>query len=307
MRILIAQHNALARLTLARVLEEWGYDVTATMDTAEAADALLAADAPRLAVLDWEVSGLDGLELCRRVRARETLQPPYIILLTDLGDKESVVAGLDAGADDYVGKPYHPAELRARLEVGHRLVELNDELHAAQVALRIQACTDSLTGVLNRGAVYEGLVQEIARAERRGAGLGLALFDVDHFKQVNDTLGHPAGDAVLRALVQRVEHVLRPYDSLGRFGGEEFLVVLPSVDERQLREVLERVRRSVAKAPITAGGHRVGITVSLGGAVRTRESADELIARVDEALYVAKNAGRDRVVLADSGGGAVGG
>jgi two-component system cell cycle response regulator len=243
---------------------------------------------------------MDGVDVCRRVRARETLQPTYIILLTALGDKESIVTGLNAGADDYVGKPYDPDELHARLEVGRRLVELNDELLEAQHALEILARTDALTGVLNRGAIVEELEVEAERAAREGSPLGLGMLDIDHFKLVNDTHGHAAGDAVLREVVRRVLAVMRPYDTFGRFGGEEFLVLVPGSGERELFAVLERIRKAIGSSPIMVDGHKLVVTVSLGGATRGRESADGLIARADDALYTAKEQGRDRVVLAAS-------
>jgi two-component system cell cycle response regulator len=301
MRILIAEDDVTSRLLLKRVLENWGYEVTATTDGFEALQALQAEDAPRLAILDWMMPGMDGVDVCRRVRSRETLQPPYIILLTALGDKESVVTGLEAGADDYVGKPYDPDELHARLGVGRRLVELNDELLEAQHALEILARTDALTGVLNRGAIVMELEREAARAAREGVPLGLGMLDIDHFKLVNDTHRHAAGDAVLCEVVRRVLGVMRPYDSFGRFGGEEFLVLVPGSGERELRDVLERIRSVIGSAAIVVDGHELAVTVSLGGATRGRESADDLIARADDALYAAKEQGRDRVVLAVSG------
>ena len=298
MRVLIAEDDVTSRLLLKRVLENWGYEVIATNDGAEAWEALRAAGAPRLAILDWMMPGMDGVDVCRRVRARETLQPPYIILLTALGDKESVVTGLDAGADDYVGKPYDPNELRARLAVGGRVVALNDQLlDARRVAERL-ARIDSLTGVLNRGAIFKELEREVERAAREGSPLGLGMLDIDHFKIVNDTCGHAAGDAVLCEIVRRVRGVMRSYDSFGRFGGEEFLVLVPGSGEGELRDVLERVRRAIGGAAIVVDGHELAVTVSLGGAVCGRESADRLIARADDALYTAKEQGRDKVVLA---------
>ena len=300
MRVLIAEDDVTSRLLLTRVLENWGYEVTATKDGAEALQALQAEDAPRLAILDWMMPGMDGVDVCRRVRARETLQPPYIILLTALGDTESVVTGLEAGADDYVGKPYDPDELHARLEVGRRLVELNDELLEAQHALEILARTDALTGVLNRGAIVKELEREAERAAREGVPLGLGMLDIDHFKLVNDSYGHAAGDAALCEVVRRVLGVMRPYDSFGRFGGEEFLVLVPGSGERELKDVLERIRSVIGSAAIVVDGHELAVTVSLGGATQGRESADGLIARVDDALYAAKEQGRDRVVLAVS-------
>ena len=302
MRVLIAEDDVTSRLLLTRVLENWGHEVTTTKDGAEALQALQAEDAPRLAILDWMMPGMDGVDVCRRVRARETLQPPYIILLTALGYKESVVVGLEAGADDYVGKPYDPAELRARLAVGRRLVDLNDELLEAQHALETQARTDALTGIMNRGAILKELEQEIQRAEREGSRLGLGMLDIDHFKRVNDTCGHAAGDAVLCEVVRRAQGALRPYDGFGRFGGEEFLVIVPGAGENELREVLERIRGAVGSTAIAVGEHRLAVTVSLGAATCVGEAADALIARADDALYAAKQEGRDRVVLAKVAG-----
>jgi two-component system cell cycle response regulator len=297
-RVLIAEDDVTSRLLLKRVLEGWDYEVIATKDGAEAWDSLRAEGGPRLAILDWMMPQMDGVDVCRRLRAQETLQPPYLILLTALGDKESVVTGLDAGADDFVRKPYDPDELRARLAVGRRLLELNDELLGAQHALEILARTDALTGVLNRGAIVGELEREAVRAAREGSLLGLGMLDVDRFKLVNDTHGHAAGDEVLREIVQRVLGVMRPYDAFGRFGGEEFLVIVPGCGEKELREVLERVRRAISRTPIVVDGHEVAVTASLGGVVRAGDSADRLIARADDALYTAKEHGRDRVVLA---------
>jgi diguanylate cyclase (GGDEF)-like protein len=297
MRILIAEDDVTSRLLLKRVLENWGYEVAATRDGAEALQALLAENAPRLAILDWIMPAMDGIDVCRRVRDRETLQPPYLILLTALGDKQSVVAGLQAGADDYVGKPYDPDELHARVEVGRRLVELNEELLAAQRTLEIQARTDALTGVLNRRAIFKELERETERATRDGIALGLGMLDIDHFKLVNDTYGHVVGDVVLCEVVRRALGVMRPYDTFGRFGGEEFLVLVPGSGEEELKDVLERIRGVIGSAPIAVGGREIAVTVSLGGATRSHESADDLIALADDALYTAKEQGRDRVVL----------
>ena len=297
MRVLIAEDDVTSRLLLKRVLENWGYEVAVTKNGAEALQALQAEDAPRLAILDWMMPGMDGVDVCRRVRARETLQPPYIILLTALEGKKGVVTGLEAGADDYVGKPYDPDELHARLKVGRRMVELNAKLIEAQRAFEILARTDSLTGVLNRGAIVKELEREAERAARDGDPLGLGMLDIDHFKLVNDTYGHAVGDVVLCEVVRRALAVMRPYDTFGRFGGEEFLVLVPGSGDEELGDVLERIRGA---DPIAVGGHAIAVTVSLGGAMRGCESADDLIACADDALYTAKEQGRDRVVLAVS-------
>jgi diguanylate cyclase (GGDEF)-like protein len=242
--------------------------------------------------------GMDGVEVCRRARALETHQPPYIILLTALGEKEHLVTGFEAGADDYVGKPYDPAELRARIEVGRRLVELNDELIAAQLRLEVQARTDVLTGLANRRAILERLEDELRRAAREGATLGVGMVDVDHFKHVNDEYGHSAGDDVLCEVARRMQSVLRPYDRVGRFGGEEFLVLVPRVSGDELTQLLERLRKAVGSSRLAVGAADIVVTVSVGGAVTGGEAEDALIARADAAMYEAKALGRDRVVLA---------
>jgi diguanylate cyclase (GGDEF)-like protein len=300
MRVLIAEDDLTSRILLTKVLEKWGYDVTVTSDGAAAWEALQKPDAPRLAILDWMMPEMDGIDVCRRARALETRQPPYIILLTALGEKDDMMTGFEAGADDYVGKPYDPAELRARVEVGRRLVELNDELIEAQLKLEVQALTDALTGLPNRRAIVETLEAELQRSSREGTGLAVGMLDIDRFKRVNDEWGHAAGDAVLCELARRMEAALRSYDSVGRFGGEEFLVVVPGVTGSQLGELLERLRGAVAEAPFMAGGRDLTVTVSLGGAVFAGESMDALIARADDALYEAKARGRDLVVLAET-------
>jgi two-component system, cell cycle response regulator len=298
-RILIAEDDGVSRLLLRRVLTQWGYDVVATQDGTEAWDVLQGDDAPRLAILDWLMPEMDGVEICARVKAQGSLRPPYLILLTALDDKESLVRGLDAGADDFLTKPYDPAELRARLEVGRRIIDLNDRLLEAQRIVADQARTDALTGILNRGALYKTLDEEIARAEREGSSLGLGMLDVDHFKRVNDSCGHAAGDAVLCAIVERAREVMRPYDTLGRVGGEEFVLIAPGVDREGLREVLERVRRAVGARPMTFGGSTFAMTVSIGGVLWSGEDGDALLLQADAALYRAKEGGRDLVVLAE--------
>ena len=299
MRILVAEYNATARLALGRMLQEWGHEVVVTKDTAEAWQVLHSAAAPRLAVLDWTMPEMDGAKLCRRVRALPTERPPYLLLLTARNGKEAVVAGLRAGADDYLSKPYDAEELRARLDVGLRLVGLTDDLLEAQASMRVQARTDPLTGVLNRGAVMGELEGLRRRAAEGGHGLGVGMLDIDHFKRVNDTYGHAAGDEVLREVVRRALAALRPCDVLGRFGGEEFLIVVPDAWDPQLAGALDDVRRAVAAEPVRVDGDSlITVTASLGGALYGAESLDQLIARADAALYAAKEGGRDRVELA---------
>jgi diguanylate cyclase (GGDEF)-like protein len=279
-------------------MAKWGYEVLAVGDGKGAWEELQKPDAPALLVLDWEMPGMDGIDVCRKVRARESGHPRYIILLTARRGTEDLVAGLEAGANDYVGKPFDPAELRARVDVGRRFVELYDQLLASQRALEHLARTDCLTQLMNRGAILTRLYEEVARTKRQGSTLALGIMDIDHFKRVNDTHGHAAGDQVLREVVRRLRVAVRPYDGLGRIGGEEFLLLIPGAAREDARAVLERVRQAVCATPVDHADRQIDVTVSLGGTTtRGDEPEDQVLIRADEALYRAKELGRNRVEM----------
>lgn len=298
MRALVADDDTASRILLQKVLTKWGYDVM-TASTGEEAWKILTGDIPPdIAVLDWMMPELDGVEVCRRIRALDLSSPPYLILLTSRSDKQDIATGLEAGAADYVQKPFDHDELRARLLVGRRFAELNRKLLDTQQELRRQALTDPLTHIMNRRAILMRLGEEMARAPRQGLPLSIGSLDIDHFKAVNDSYGHAGGDLVLQTVVERALKALRPYDALGRIGGEEFLIVMPGVGHRDAEIVLERIRKIIRSAPIGLQGQELLITVSIGGAVSMGESMDELLNRADEALYLAKGSGRDRIVLA---------
>jgi len=299
MKVLIAEDDVTSRILLQKVLSRWDYEVVATKNGLEAWEVLQSEDAPRLAILDWMRPELDGVEGCRRVRALDAEQPPYLILRPARGGTDDIVEGLDAGADDYLGKPYDPEELRARVDVGRRFLELNERLIEAQRALEVQARTDALTGILNRGAIVRRLGEELARAVREHTTLSVGMIDIDHFKRVNDTYGHAAGDVVLQEVVRRALSVARPYDVIGRFGGEEFLVIVPNTGSAEAEDVLERMRVAVAGSPLRIDGQELTVTVSVGGATSRGEAVDQLSVRADDELYRAKEAGRNRVCMAD--------
>ena len=298
MRVLIAEDDLTSRNLLGQVLTKWGYDVLATSDGEEAWQILGHEDAPPLVILDWMMPGLDGVEVCRRVRSLASPSPPYIILLTARGGKGDIVTGLDAGANDYLGKPFDHDELRARVGVGRKFVELNQKLIETQRALELQARTDVLTGTMNRRAILERLGQEMARAERQGTCLGVGMIDIDFFKRINDTYGHTAGDEVLRQVVGRSVVAMRPYDAFGRFGGDEFMAIVPQVGATEIEGVLERIRRAVCASPVEKGGREIAVAVSIGGASSRGESIDAVIRSADDALYRAKSLGRNRTVMA---------
>lgn len=300
MRVLIAEDDATSRKLLTRVLAQWGYEVIVTSDGAEAWAALQSEDPPPLAILDWMMPEMDGVELCRRVRESDTLSPLYIILLTARDAKRDMVIGLDAGANDYLGKPFDREELRARVNVGRRFAELNQKLLETHRSLETLARTDPLTGTLNRRAMLERLSEEMARAARENSWLGLGMVDIDHFKHINDTYGHEVGDYVLKAVVDRSAAAMRPYDALGRFGGDEFLTILPHAAPAHVREVLERIRQGTCGRPVDVDGHQIEVTLSIGGATSRGESAEALIRSTDVALYQAKALGRNRAVMAET-------
>ena len=304
MKVLAADDDATSLLLLTRVLARWGYEAVPARDGAGALAALLAEDAPSLAIIDWMMPELDGIEVCRRLREQELALPPYVILLTARDGKEDIVTGLNAGANDYVGKPFDADELRARLDVGRRYVEMNQKLLAALEALERQALTDSLTGILNRGAVVCRLKEEMARADREGTPLSAAILDIDHFKVVNDTFGHLAGDEALRVVVRSCQEVLRAYDLFGRYGGEEFLLVLPSTTAESARLICERVRAQVEALNIHWQNHTFRVTVSLGvAALHPGLDVDSLLGLADHALYQAKERGRNRVECSEEAEG----
>jgi two-component system cell cycle response regulator len=300
MKILIAEDDVTSRTILTEMLIKHGYEVTATVNGTQAWQAMQQPDAPLIAILDWMMPGIDGVEVCRRVRALKAEQRPHIIILTVRGEKADIVAGLEAGADDYLCKPFDPGELRARLDVGRRLIEMQDKLLDARNELSQQAMRDPLTGILNRRAITEALSIELFRQQRQYKGLALGLCDIDTFKKINDTHGHLVGDEVLCGFVRLLAGRLRPYDFLGRFGGDEFVVVAPDMNEKDARIFYDRLRATVADSPIPTAAGAVSITISIGVKIwGENQTADELLVAADTALYQAKSQGRNCVCLAD--------
>ena len=299
MRVLVAEDNPVFQSMLKNMLTKWGYDARMTLNGLQAWEAMQAVDAPRLAVLDWMMPYMDGVEVCRRIRAAAREPYVYVLLLTARTESQDLVEGMEAGADDYLTKPFNAQELRVRLRAGRRILDLQQQLMEAREALRVQATHDALTGLLNRGRVLEVLLTEIARSERELRPLALLMVDLDRFKQVNDTRGHMAGDAVLREAARRMKAATRQYDAPGRYGGEEFLIVLPGCSARDACAQAERIREAFADEAFTAGGKPLAVTCSIGVASRdvcVAGDADCLIRETDAALYAAKNQGRNRVV-----------
>jgi diguanylate cyclase (GGDEF)-like protein len=297
MQVLIADDSPVSRRVLGAKLVQWGYE-TIIVDTGDAAWAILSSpNSPRLAIIDWRMPGVDGPEICRRLRVRESLRYTFVLLMTSCTLPNSVVEGLKAGADDFVRKPFDPAELEQRLRTGRRIVELQDRLLAAQESLRMQATHDSLTGLWNRAEILRMLDREWDRMRRQRSAIGALMIDVDFFKQVNDEHGHQAGDDVLREMGRLLPQTVRSYDQVGRIGGEEFLVVLPNATIRNVLAIGERARYRTEQHPIPMADGSIQMTVSVGAASSSEmiDSPKDLIQRADQALYAAKRAGRNRV------------
>jgi two-component system, cell cycle response regulator len=299
-RILIAEDDPVSRRVLQTFLLKWGYEVIVAEDGNEALAILERQDFPRLAVLDWMMPGLEGTEVCERIRKEPNRAYVYVLLLTARTQKEDILKGLESGADDYLAKPFDAKELRARLHVGQRILSLQDHLIETREELLFRATHDSLTGLANRGVILESLHRESSRQLREGGSFGIVLADLDHFKYVNDQHGHLAGDAVLQEMARRMLSSVRPYDVVGRYGGEEFLIVVPSSDARGTMGLAERLRKSIEERPVVTEAGEIHLTTSLGVAVADPAiplDARELLQLADDALYRAKARGRNRSEL----------
>jgi diguanylate cyclase (GGDEF)-like protein len=301
-KVLVADDDPLMRLLLSRVLTDSGYEVSLATDGEEAWKLLQGENAPSLAILDWVMPGMDGIELCSRIRSRKDCPYVYTLLFTSKNKQTEMLKGLDAGADDYLTKPVQIAELQARLRVGKRIIELQRQLLEAYESTQFQASHDSLTSMWNRSAILRLLEAQLAKTVREKRDVTVLLIDIDHFKTVNDTYGHLQGDSVLREIAHRMSSALRSYDLLGRYGGEEFLVIVPDCTIQDAATVGERVRQAIADTPIDVDGNPLTVTVSIGVAAGMKLSADtesQLLDAADKALYEAKRSGRNCVRTAE--------
>lgn len=294
MRILIAEDETIQRRLLESLLTGWGHEVVVATDGSQAWAMLQGENRPELTILDWMMPGMDGLRVCAEMRKDSSQPYIYIVLLTARDRKQDLVQALEAGADDYLVKPCEAQELKARLKAGKRILDLQEQLVSANRTLQFQATHDSLTGLLNRRAIVEILHKELARAQREREAVSVILVDIDHFKKINDTQGHPAGDAVLCRVSQIMKSSVRNYDSVGRYGGEEFLIVLPGCPSELATERAEHVRLMLSEPSPDPSENR--ITVSMGvAAAHGPIKMEELLTRADDALYRAKRNGRNRV------------
>jgi two-component system, cell cycle response regulator len=307
MKLLLAEDDVLQRKLLERVLSRAGHDVETVTDGLEALQRVLAGDFHFL-ITDWDMPGMDGATLCRRVRAAQLADYIYILMLTGHTTEADLLAAFDAGADDYVKKPASEAELLARVKAGCRLIESERSLSAALAQVHRLSVTDPLTGVYNRRYLNEQLPREIDRAHRYGRALSIVLADLDGFKQINDLHGHAVGDEVLKCFADRARSSIRvSSDWIARYGGEEFVVVLPEVPLAEAAAVAEKIRSQCDSAPmeIPSGQHHV--TASFGVAAESIPpappvGAEKLLRCADDAMYRSKRAGRNCVTLDKVGG-----
>lgn len=298
MKILVADDSKYYSMLLENSLRQWGYDPVMAKNGAEAWEILQGEDGPRLALLDWIMPVMDGLQVCQKIRSWEKDSYIYVILLTSQSSKENVIAGLESGADDYIIKPFNEEELKYRLKIGERILTLENRIMQ-------MASIDSLTGVLNRRVFMDRLDSEIQRYYRSKIPVSLIMMDLDHFKRVNDLYGHLAGDQVLRKIAEKLELLVRKYDFIGRYGGEEFIICLPAAGSGEIGDIAERIRSEIEYMDIPIEGNKavIKITASFGVSClekNTRVSIDEWIKRADDALYQSKREGRNQVFLAGS-------
>jgi two-component system chemotaxis response regulator CheY len=300
-KILIADDDLFLRQMLEAELRRAGHDVVTVGDGRAAWD-LLQQERIRLIVVDWLMPGLDGGTLIRRIRDAGWPGYTYAILLTARDGHGDVVEGFAMGADDYVTKPFRVEELLARIGAGVRILEVERQLTESLAREEARATRDALTGLPNRRALCDQARAEISRAVRERTSVGVIMVDLDDFKSINDRFGHAAGDEALRRVAGVLQESRRAYDFTGRWGGDEFLVILPGATASQAGRVAERIRAAIHAIELpVAGTSTASVRASLGVAAaipaQSPVGLDELLARADDAMYRTKRDGGDRVIL----------
>jgi len=290
-QILVADDDYTSRRLLEIRLKKFGYDVISACDGKEAWEIIQGVDSPNMIILDWMMPGITGIDICKKIRSSDNYEKryKYVILLTARGAKEDIVLGLDSGADDYLTKPFDDTELLMRIRAGKRILDLQEKL-------QYSATHDALTGIFNRGAILRDLEKQISRCAREKTPLSIGMLDIDYFKKVNDTYGHLAGDEVLKEVCRIIKSCLRNYDIVGRYGGEEILIITPGADQVQAMNIFERIRKTIDEARISHDTSELSVTASIGIATLLKQmSTKEFIQIADDALYLAKEKGRNQI------------
>lgn len=295
-KILIAEDDRISAKILERNIKNWGYQVV-MVDDGEKAWEILEKENIQIAILDWMMPKLDGIELCKKIRENKTENYIYITLLTARMTTEDVVQGLNAGADDYITKPVNPLELKARLNTGRRIIQLENDSRELQEKLELLSKQDSLTGLWNKRTITELLEEELSRGFRDEKPISTILIDIDKFKGINDTYGHPVGDEVLLAITSRLKKQIRKYDHIGRYGGDEIMIVLWNVGYSTLVKLISRFRQCIWDQEINTDAGPLRLSISIGGtSTESHQNVSplKLIKTSDKALYSAKHKGRNR-------------
>ena len=299
--VLVVDDDVVSRTVVERHLQKAGFKVVTAANGQNALELFDRQFFP-IVLTDWMMPEIDGPQLCRLIREKQTHGYVFIILVTSRDSKTDIVSGLESGADDYLTKPIHPAEMVARVKTGIRILNLEQSLKTANEEIRLLSITDPLTGCYNRGYLNEHFYYEIKRAQRYSRPLSVVLADIDHFKQVNDTYGHQVGDEVLKSFALCIQNEIRKkIDWVVRYGGEEFLIVLPETPHTGAFSMAERLRQAVGARSIQAGDRTIKITASFGGASTASRNKrgeeitmDQLINQADAQLYRSKNEGRNK-------------
>ncbi|MEI8131384.1 MAG: diguanylate cyclase [Leptolinea sp.] len=300
MQIAIIDDDPIARQILRSTLSRLGLEVMEFSDGNVSWNNFLT-NPPRFIITEWFIPSLRGLDLIRNIRAARFKDYTYSVILTGKEDETNVVSGLDAGADDYLTKPFDISELRARVNIGLRYLEQEDELKRAREQMERMTMYDYLTGLLSRRAIYLHLKGEIERFQREGGSMSIMTFDLDHFKALNDSYGSMVGDQALCLVAEQITQSVRPYDWTARWGGDEFLIVLPNTTLAMATEIANRIHSRITKFTINIEGKEpLHVNTSIG-VISTSKAAniDELIQAADETLNMAKQTGRGRVYARD--------
>jgi two-component system, cell cycle response regulator len=298
LEIVIADDSPIYRKLVSEALSQENYTLHVARNGGEAIN-LVSVHQPAVVITDWEMPDVNGIELCERIR-RELSCFTYIILLTSKDEKNNIIKGLAAGADDYLTKPFHAGELLARVRVGKRIAQLNREVQTKNLLLEELALTDSLTGLPNRRAIEQWATRELKGAARHGFPFWIVMADLDRFKSVNDTYGHDCGDLVLKRFAEVLKTNTRASNMCGRIGGEEFVIALSHISKQDVLTATDRIRRCLESEQFNFGGRNVTVTASFGIAGVRAKTAElnELLREADVALYTAKRSGRNRIEFA---------
>ncbi|MGC9327742.1 MAG: GGDEF domain-containing response regulator [Candidatus Hinthialibacter sp.] len=302
-KILIADQDRSLMGLLQTNLREWGFEAVYASNESEARQILRRKHSPQLVVFDFTLASTDAIDICRQISDKEHGTYKYIIVLVNEENYEDVLHSVDFGPDDYLIKPFNIHEFRFRLNTAQRIIRFQEDLIRERENLKKMSMHDSLTQLYNRSAIMDLFSREISRSQRRNSFLSLFMVDIDYFKSINDSHGHLAGDAVLREAASRISDSLRRYDAVGRYGGEEFLVIVPHCDHLQAKQLAERIRLRVSSEPFCVEKKKLYVTISIGVSTclcGNGSTPNQLIQQADQALYAAKNSGRNRVELSSA-------